>query len=89
MGKAGNMAIKVNIMKAFDTISWDFLSHVLKCMGFSDHFGLMINNILSSAHLSILINGTLHGYFSCSREVRQGDPLSSLLFWLAEEALIR
>lgn len=49
----------------------------------------MVRNILHSARLSILINGTPHDFFSCSRGVRQGDPLSPLLFCLAEEALIR
>lgn len=49
----------------------------------------MINGILSSAHLSVLINGCPHDYFSCSRGVRQGDPLSPLLFCITEEVLIR
>ena len=33
--------------------------------------------------------GPLHGYFSCSRRVRPGDPLSPLLFCLAEDFLSR
>ncbi|KAK9277679.1 hypothetical protein L1049_007226 [Liquidambar formosana] len=41
------------------------------------------------AKLSIKINGTPFGYFSCSRGVRQGDPLSLILFCLAEEVLCR
>lgn len=58
-------------------------------MKFSERFITMISKILHSAQLSILINGTPHGYFSCSYGVRQGYPLSPLLFYLDEEALIR
>jgi hypothetical protein len=62
---------------------------VLEAFGFIPLFCTWMNNILHSAKLSISINGKQEGYFDCSRGVRQGDPLSSLLFCLAEEVLSR
>ncbi|XP_057790741.1 uncharacterized protein LOC131007841 [Salvia miltiorrhiza] len=82
-----NMACKIDIKKAFDTLRWDFLLSVLKVSGYDGTFIRWIEIILHSARLSILYNGRLHGYFSCSRGVRQGDPLSPILFGIAEDFL--
>lgn len=85
----GSMALKIDIKKAFDTMKWDFLLSVLECLGFKQHFRDLISSILNSARLSISINGRLEGFFSCSRGVRQGDPLSPLLFAIGEEVLAK
>ncbi|KAL8507322.1 hypothetical protein ACS0TY_018021 [Phlomoides rotata] len=65
------MAIKINIHKTFDTISWRFLLSMLQRLGFSASFCDKISVILHSARLSVSL---------------MGDPLSPLLFYLAEAA---
>ncbi|XP_019430034.1 PREDICTED: uncharacterized protein LOC109337509 [Lupinus angustifolius] len=85
----GNIAIKLDIKKAFDTLDWNFLMDTLKAFGFSIQFCNWIKVILHSARLSINVNGSNVGFFKCSRGVRQGDPLSSLLFCIVEDVLSR
>lgn len=62
---------------------------VLNNFGFSSTFINWILDILQLARLSILVNGKAVCFFSCTRGVRQGDPLSPLLFCLAKEVLSR
>ncbi|KAK6158949.1 hypothetical protein DH2020_006263 [Rehmannia glutinosa] len=84
-----NMILKIDIRKAFDTLRWDFLLYVLRHLGFSKIFVHWLEVVLRSSRISVLLNGTPVGYFACSRGVRQGDPLSPLLFCIAEEVLGR
>ncbi|XP_019459974.1 PREDICTED: uncharacterized protein LOC109359738 [Lupinus angustifolius] len=53
----GNLAIKLDIKKAFDTMDWNFLLNTLHAFGFNAKFVNWINTILQSAKLSISVNG--------------------------------
>lgn len=70
-------------------MDWTFLLKTLRAFDFEEKFCKWIDVILHSAKLSISINGKACSYLICSRGVRQGDPLSLLLFCLAEEVLSR
>ncbi|XP_057803279.1 uncharacterized protein LOC131018582 [Salvia miltiorrhiza] len=87
INRGSNFACKIDIHKAFDTMRWDFIIAALRAMGYHDQFIRWIEVIFESARISILYNGRLSGYFACSRGVRQGDPLSPILFGIAEDVL--
>ncbi|VFQ90505.1 unnamed protein product [Cuscuta campestris] len=85
----GNIIIKVDMAKAFDRLSWEYLQGVLSAFGFSSHAIKILVANLKSTHFSILINGEPTGFFKMERGIKQGDPLSPILYILGVEGLSR
>ncbi len=80
---------KLDIEKAYDHVNWDFLIYLLQRCGFPRKWCNWIWFCISTVWFSILINGSPQGFFASSRGLRQGDPLSPLLFLLIMETLSR
>ena len=73
--------------KAFDRVDWGFLFLTLEKMVFGQSFIRWVRLLYTRARCSILINGYSSPVFYPSRGVRQGCPLSALLYVLTMEVL--
>ena len=73
--------------KAFDRVDHEFMLRVLKKFGFGPSFCQWVGIFYSRAFSRILINGSLSSPVYLYRGVRQGCPLSPLLYVLVSEVL--
>ncbi|BFZ21637.1 hypothetical protein BsWGS_24676 [Bradybaena similaris] len=74
--------------KAFDRISHQYLHKTLKHCNVGDHFERWVRILYQSPESRILANHSLSGAFRLTRSVRQGCPLSPLLYVLTLETVL-
>lgn len=73
--------------KAYDRIDHDYLWEALKHTNFPQNFIETVRSLYRHATSCVMINGTKSASFRIWRGVRQGDPMSCLLFAVAIEPL--
>ncbi|XP_035542978.1 uncharacterized protein LOC118346079, partial [Juglans regia] len=68
--RGGNIMMKIDFAKAYDTIDWGFLSHILKAFGFSPKEGLQFRKL--SKFFVFMLSGLVNRW-----KIREGN----VSFW--------
>lgn len=78
--KEVGVLFKIDFEKAYDKVSQKLLFECLHMRGFSDTWCEWIKQVVSRGTVSIKINNSRRPYIKSFKRVRQGDPVSPILF---------
>ena len=77
----------IDFEKAFDSIEWNFIKRSLELFNLGQFVTWWFLIFYNNSEAAVINAGYLTDYFTVSRGVRQGCPLSPLLFILSVELL--
>ena len=81
--------LSIDQMKAFDRVSWPFLLEVLDRQNFPPLIVRWVKILYTDIKSCVRVNGFTGAMFVIGRGVRQGCPLSPILYTIFSEALTR
>lgn len=72
--------IKIDLKKAYDSVEWNFVEEILHGLKFPWKFIRWVMACLTTPDYTIAINGGTYETIVGKKGLRQGDPISQLLF---------
>jgi hypothetical protein len=80
--------IKIEFEKAYDKVKWSFLQQSSRMIDFSEEWLALIHSFISGESFSIEVNDDVRKYFQTKKGLREGGPLSPILFNIVADMLI-
>ena len=86
-GKVGEMALKLDMSKAYDWVEWECLENIMLKMGFHRQWVDLMVRFFHSVGYSIKFNSKPWGVIHPTKGLHLGDPLLPHLFLSCAESL--
>jgi len=85
--KQSGVIFKIDFEKAYDKVKWSFVQKTMRMKGFSQKWCEWIEAFIQGGHVGIKINDQIGQNFQTLKGLRQGDPLSPILFNIVVDML--
>lgn len=83
------VVLKLDYEKAYVRVELDFVFEILESRGFGSKWISWVKSLVLGGSVAVTINGEDSNFFKTSRGLRQGDPMSPILFNLVGDVLTR
>src|ERR1044072_288542 len=80
---------QIDLQKDYNMVHWDALEKIMKELGFPGTFVGWVMNLVTTILYKFQVNGSMTDTLLAKRGIRQGDPISPLLFVIMIEYLNR